>query len=70
MKSWLVDTGCKFDLTSRGAISSLHEGLVTEAERLLNLSAAGGCMLCDKAAAPHIGVLGEEVNPALLTHCR
>ncbi len=61
-----MDTGCKCDVTTRGAKPAANEALLTEAERSLALSAASGYWLCDKVAAQHIGVLVEEVSPYAL----
>ncbi len=42
VRSWRMDTGCKYDLTSRGAIPRAHDSLINDAERPLALSTANG----------------------------
>ena len=67
VRSWLLGTGCRYDLTSRGAIPTSHGVLVTDAERPVTLSTANGYLLGDMADALQIGAFfGEEGNPYLL----
>ncbi len=55
-----METGCKYVLTSRGAISSAHEVFISDAERPLTLNASNGYLLYDEVVAQQIGACGED----------
>ena len=60
VRSWHMDTGCRYDLTSRGAIPPAHEMLIANVERSRTLSAADGYLLCDKIVVQQIGTAWEN----------
>src|SRR5665648_227264 len=66
VRSWLVDTGCRYDLTTRASVPPSHQDLITDAIIPLTLSTATGLVSCTQVAGTQIGGFEEVAGPYLL----
>ena len=65
-RSWLMDTGCKYDLTTRASVPPGHQDLITDAIIPLTVSTANGLVSCTQVVGTQIGGFGEVAEPYLL----
>ncbi len=65
MRSWLLDTGCKHDLTTRVAMPTCQHELIEHAKTIY-LSTASDLVNGDKTVPQQIGELGEVAEPYVL----
>ncbi len=65
-RSWLVDTGCTHDLTTRAAVPSHQHVHISPARVPILLSTANDLMHGDTVAVQLILELGENAEPYLL----
>src|SRR5665648_793356 len=66
VRSWLMDTGCKYDLTTRASVPPNHQDLITDALIPLTLSTANGLVSCTQVVGTQIGGFEEVAEPYLL----
>ena len=64
--SWLMDTGCKHDLTTRDAISLCQVGVITKAKTNALLSIANDIISSDIMVPRQIGALACDAEPYVL----
>ena len=55
IRSWLMDTGCKHDLTTRDAIPFCQIGMITKAKYPVLLSTANDIVSSDMVVPQQIG---------------
>ena len=65
-RSWLMDTGCKHDLTSRAAIPHHQHDSIFRSPVPITLSTANGLSSGNKSIYQQIGELGETAEPYIL----
>ena len=65
-QSWLIDTGCKYDLTTRASVPSYLHDSIEKALVPITLSAAKGLTDCDLCVRQQILGLTEVVEPYIL----
>ena len=65
-RSWLLDTGCKYDLTTRASIPTHQIDLISRAPVPIILATANDLVSGDKIAPQQIGELGEVAEPYVL----
>ena len=63
VRSWLMDTGCKHDLTTRAAIPACQIDLITRAKNPILLNTASDLISIDKVVPRQFGELGETAEP-------
>ena len=66
IRSWLMDTGCKHDLTTREAIPFCQLGVITKSRNPVLLSTANDIASSDLVVPPQTGALGVNVEPYVL----
>ena len=62
-RSWLMDTGCKFDLTTRASVPPYLQGSIMKATVPITLSTANDLVSGDLVARQQIAVVNEVVEP-------
>ena len=62
-RSWLLDTGCKYDLTTRASIPTHQIDLISRAPVPILLATANDLVSGDKIVPQQIGELGEVAEP-------
>ncbi len=65
-RSWLMDTGCRFDLTTSAAIPHNQRNSVYKAPMPIRLSTANDLVLGEQVVDQQIGLLGEVAVPYVL----
>ena len=65
-RSWLMDTGCKYDLATRASVPPSHQDLIAEAIIPLTLSTANGLVSCNQVVSTQAGGFEEVAEPYLL----
>ena len=65
-RSWLLDTGCKYDLTTRASIPTHQIDLISRAPVPILLATANDLVSGDKIAPQQIMELGEVAEPYVL----
>jgi hypothetical protein len=65
-RSWLLDTGCKYDLTTRASIPLHQVDSIFRAPMPILLATANDLVQGDKVVAQQIGELGEVAEPYVL----
>ncbi len=65
-RSWLMDTGCRHDLTSRASVPDHQLGSIFKAPIPIVLATANGLSNGYKAIRQQIGELGEVAEPYIL----
>ena len=65
-RSWLMDTGCKYDLTTCAAVPPCLQDGIAEAIIPLTLSTANGLVSCNHVVITQIGELEEVAEPYIL----
>ncbi len=65
IRSWLMDTGCKHDLTTRDAIPYCQLGMITKSLNPVLLSTAD-IISSDMIVPQQIGALGVDAEPYVL----
>ncbi len=65
-RSWLLDTGCKYDLTTRASILTHQIDLISRAPVPILLATANDLVSGDKVVRQQIGELGEFAEPYVL----
>ena len=66
IRSWLMDTGCKHDLTTRDAIPYCQIGMIEKAQIPVLLSTANDIVSCDIVVPQQTGALGVNAEPYVL----
>ena len=66
IRSWLMDTGCKHDLTTRDAIPYCQLGIITKSQSPVLLSTANDIISIDLTVPQQIGALGVNAEPYVL----
>ena len=61
-----MDTGCKYDLTTRASVPPCLQDGIIEAIIPLTISTANGLVSCNQVASTQAGELGEVAEPHLL----
>ena len=61
-----MDTGCKYDLTTRASVPPCLQDGITEANVPLTLSTANGLVSCNHVVITQIGELEEVAEPYIL----
>ncbi len=65
-RAWLMETGCRHDLTTRAALPHGQIGFITTAELPILLATANDLVSGDKVVPQQIGELGEVAEPYVL----
>ncbi len=65
-RSWLMDTGCKHDLTTRDATPFCQIGVITQAQFPVLLSTANDLVSSDVVVPQQIGAFGVNAEPYVL----
>ena len=65
-RSWLLDTGCKYDLTTRSSIPQHQVDSIFTAPMPILLATANDLVQGDKVVSQQIGELGEVAEPYVL----
>ncbi len=65
-RSWLMGTGCKYDLTTRASVPPCLQDGIIEAIIPLTLSTANGLVSCNQVVSTQVGELEEVAEPYLL----
>ena len=65
-RSWLLDTGCKYDLTTRSSIPQHQVDSIFTAPMPILLATANDLVHGDKVVSQQIGELGEVAEPYVL----
>ena len=65
-RSWLLDTGCKYDLTTRASVPPHLQDSIMSATVPITLSTANDLANGDQVVRQQIGELGEIAEPYLL----
>ena len=66
-RSWLLDTGCKFDLTTRASVPPCLQNIVMKATVHITLSTANDLVNGDMVARQHIMEFSEVAEPYFST---
>ena len=66
IRSWLVDTRCKHDLTTRDAIPYCQIGMIEKGKSPVLLSTANDVISCDIVVPQQIGAFGVDAEPCVL----
>ncbi len=62
-RSWLMDTGCKFDLTTRASVPPYLQGSIMKATVPITLSTANDLVSGDLVVRQQIAVFNEVAEP-------
>ena len=62
IRSWLMDTGCKHDLTTRDAAPLCQVGVITKARNPVLLSTANDILSSGMVVPQQIGALGCDAE--------
>ena len=65
-RSWLLDTGCKYDLTSRGSVPEHELSMIMPAPTPITLSTDNNLVDGDHVVRQQIGEFSEIAEPYLL----
>ena len=64
--SWLMDTGCRHDLTTRDAIPYCQLGVITKSQSPVLLSTASDIISSGLIVPQQVGALGISAEPYVL----
>ena len=65
-RSWLLDTGCKFDLTTRASVPPCLQGSIMKATVSITLSTANDLVSGDMVVRQQIKEFNEVAEPYIL----
>ncbi len=65
-RTWLLDTGCPYDLVGRNRLTAQDRRMCRPAEKRVKLETANGIISCAEVATKQVGPLTEAVDCLLL----